>query len=124
MTILRITVRTFQNEEHANMFLLMSQNINENIHDSDLKINVRIIQNPKLKNQITSVWEYDNENHMNQVRSYLSKFNKIPNSLSPKEIVYMGEVKSSRIINLRFNSGNFLFKNLIDLIREFNDLIE
>ena len=100
MTILRITVRTFQNEEHANMFLLMSQNINENIHDSDLKINVRIIQNPKLKNQITSVWEYDDENHMNQVRSYLSKFNKIPNSLSPKEIVYMGEVKSSRIINL------------------------
>ena len=99
MTILRITVRTFQNEEHANMFLLMSQNINENIHDSDLKINVRIIQNPKQKNQITSVWEYDDEKHMSQVRSYLSKFNNIPNSLSPKEIVYMGEIKSSRIIN-------------------------
>lgn len=99
MTILRITVRTFQNEEHANMFLLMSQNINENIHQSDLKINVRIIQNPKQKNQITSVWEYDDEKHMSQVRSYLSKFNNIPNSLSPKEIVYMGEIKSSRIIN-------------------------
>jgi len=99
MTILRITVRTFQNEEHANMFLLMSQNINENIHQSDLKINVRIIQNPKQKNQITSVWEYDDEKHMSQVRSYLSKFNNIPNSLSPKEVVYMGEIKSSRIIN-------------------------
>jgi len=99
MTILRITVRTFQNEEHANMFLLMSQNINENIHQSDLKINVRIIQNPKQKNQITSVWEYDDEKHMSQVRSYLSKFNNIPNSLSPKEIVYLGEIKSSRIIN-------------------------
>ena len=98
MTILRITVRTFQNEEHANMFLLMSQNINENIHQSDLKINVRIIQNPKQKNQITSVWEYDDEKHMSQVRSYLSKFNNIPNSLSPKEVVYMGEIKSSRII--------------------------
>ena len=99
MTILRITVRTFQNEEHANMFLLMSQNINENIHQSDLKINVRIIQNQKQKNQITSVWEYDDEKHMSQVRSYLSKFNNIPNSLSPKEVVYMGEIKSSRIIN-------------------------
>ena len=99
MTILRITVRTFQNEEHANMFLLMSQNINENIHQSDLKINVRIIQNPKQKNQITSVWEYDDEKHMSQVRSYLSKFNNIPNSLSPKEIVYMGEIKASKIIN-------------------------
>ena len=99
MTILRITVRTFQNEEHANMFLLMSQNINENIHQSDLKINVRIIQNPKQKNQITSVWEYDGEKHMSEVGSYLSKFNNIPNSLSPKEIVYLGEIKSSRIIN-------------------------
>ena len=99
MTILRITVRTFQNEDHANMFLLMSQNINEKIHESDLKINVRIVQNPNQRNQITSVWEYDDEKHMSQVRSYLSKFNNIPNSLSPKELVYMGEIKSSRIVN-------------------------
>ena len=38
MTILRITVRTFQNEDHANMFLLMSQNINEKIHESNLNV--------------------------------------------------------------------------------------
>ena len=93
MTILRITVRTFQNEEHANMFLLMSQNINENIHQSDLKINVRIIQNPKQKNQITSVWEYDDEKHMKEVKAYLSKNNSMPNALSPKEIVYYSEIK-------------------------------
>ena len=27
-----------------------------------------------------SVWEYDNEKHMNEVRAYLSKNNNIPNS--------------------------------------------
>ena len=42
---------------------------------ANLKFNVRIIQNPKQKNQITSVWEYDNEKHMNEVRAYLSKNN-------------------------------------------------
>ncbi len=47
---------------------------------------------PNKKNQITSVWEYDNEKHMNEVRTYLSKNNNIPNSLAPKEVVYLGEV--------------------------------
>ena len=35
------------------------------------------------------------EKHMKEVRSYLSQFNSIPNSLSPKEIAYEGEVKVS-----------------------------
>ena len=47
------------------------------------------------KNQVTSIWEYDDEKHMKEVRSYLSQFNSIPNSLSPKEIAYEGEVKVS-----------------------------
>ena len=32
---------------------------------------------PNKKNQITSVWEYDNEKHMNEVRTYLSKNNNL-----------------------------------------------
>ena len=92
MSILRITVRTFQNVEHAEMFLLMCKKIAEENKAANLKFNVRIIQNPKQKNQITSVWEYDNEKHMNEVRTYLSKNNNIPNSLAPKEVVYLGEV--------------------------------
>jgi len=47
------------------------------------------------KNQVTSIWEYDDEKHMKEVRSYLSQYNSIPNSLSPKEIAYHGEVKVS-----------------------------
>ena len=100
MSILRITVRTFQNEEHAEMFLLMCKKIAKEDKTANLKFNVRIIQNPKQKNQITSVWEYDNETHMNQVRSFLSKNNNIPNSLAPKEVVYLGEVVVSNKTNL------------------------
>ena len=99
MSILRITVRTFQNEEHAEMFLLMCKKIAEDDKKENLKFNVKIIQNPKQKNQITSVWEYDNEKHMNKVRSYLSKNNNMPNSLAPKEVVYLGELVVSNKVN-------------------------
>ena len=46
MSILRITVRTFQNNDHANMFLLMSEKISQESSNLDLKFNVKIIQNP------------------------------------------------------------------------------
>ena len=45
------------------------------------------------KNQVTSIWEHDDEKNLREVRSYLSQFNSISNSLSPKEIAYEGEVK-------------------------------
>ena len=94
MSILRITVRTFQSEDHANLFLMAGQNvITSQMRKSGLKFNAKIIQNPDQKNQITSIWEYDDENHMKEVRGYLSKNNSMPNSLSPKEVVYYGEVK-------------------------------
>ena len=51
-----------------------------------------MIQNTLLKNQVTSIWKYDDEKHLKEIRSYLSKHNSIPNSLSPKEVVYSGEV--------------------------------
>jgi hypothetical protein len=92
MSIIRITVRTFQNEQHAEMFIAMSQKILETSMKDGFKINFTMIQNKTLKNQVTSVWRYDNEKHVKDVRSYLSKHNSIPNSLSPKEVVYNGEI--------------------------------
>jgi hypothetical protein len=95
MSIIRLTVRTFQNVDHANMFIVMSEKIANESHSTDLKLNMKIIQNVDQKNQVTSIWEYDDEKHMKEVRSYLSQYNSIPNSLSPKEITYHGEVKVS-----------------------------
>ena len=92
MSIIRITVRTFQNEQHAEMFVAISQKIYEDAMKDNFKINFTMIQNPSLKNQVTSIWKYDNEKHIKEVRSYLSKHNSIPNSLSPKEVVYTGEI--------------------------------
>ena len=51
-----------------------------------------MIRNQTLKNQVTSICRYNNEKHVKDVRSYLSKHNSIPNSLSPKEVVYTGEI--------------------------------
>jgi hypothetical protein len=92
MSIMRITVRTFQNEQHAEMFVTISQKIYEDAMKDNFKINFTMIQNPSLKNQVTSIWKYDNEKHIKEVRSYLSKHNSIPNSLSPKEVVFTGDV--------------------------------
>ena len=95
MSIIRLTVRTFQSVEHANMFIVMSEKIAYESTKSDLKINMKVIQNVDQKNQVTSIWEYDDEKHMKKLRNYLSQFNSIPNSLSPKEIAYEGVVKVS-----------------------------
>ena len=95
MSIIRLTVRTFQSVEHANIFIVMSKKIANEWNNTDLKINMKIIQNVDQKNQVTSMWEYDDEKHMKEVRGYLSQYNNIPNSLSPKEISYHGEVKVS-----------------------------
>jgi len=92
MSIMRITVRTFQNEQHAEMFIAISQKIYEDALKDKLKINFTMVQNTSLKNQVTSIWKYDDENHVKEIRSHLSKHNSIPNSLSPKEVVYSGEV--------------------------------
>ena len=95
MSIIRLTVRTFQSVEHANMFIVMSEKIANESTNSDLKINMKVIQNVDQKNQVTSIWEYDDEKHMKKLRNYLSQFNRIPNSLSPKEIAFEGVVKVS-----------------------------
>ena len=42
--------------------------------NSDLKINMKVIQNVDQKNQVTSIWEYDDEKHMKKLRNYLSHY--------------------------------------------------
>ena len=51
MSIIRITVRTFQNEQHAEMFIAMAQKIDETSKKDGFKINFTMIQNQTLKNQ-------------------------------------------------------------------------
>ena len=92
MSIMRITVRTFQNEQHAEMFIAISQKIMEDTLKDKFKIDFKMIQNKSTKNQVTAIWKYDNEQHLKEVRKYLSKHNAIPNSLSPKEVVFSGDV--------------------------------
>ena len=92
MSIVRIYVRTFQNEEHADLFILFCKKLKDECIDNDLKINLTVIQNENNKNQISSIWKYDDKQHMKTVRSHISKHVKMPNSLSPKEILYTGEV--------------------------------
>lgn len=53
---------------------------------------MKVVQNKSLKNQVTSIWQYDDDKHVKEVRSYLSKHSALPNSLSPKEVVYFGDV--------------------------------
>ena len=92
MSIVRIYVRTFQIEEHADLFLLFCRKLKDECIDNNLEINLTVIQNSSNKNQVTSIWKYNDQKHMNTVRSHISKHVKMPNSLSPKEILYTGEV--------------------------------
>lgn len=52
MSIIRLTVRTFQSVEHANMFVVMSEKIASESHNTDLKLNMKIIQNVDQKNKL------------------------------------------------------------------------
>ena len=42
----------------------MSEKIANESTNSDLKIKMKVIQNVDQKNQITSIWEYDDEKNM------------------------------------------------------------
>ena len=68
MSIMRITVRTFQNEQHAEMFIAISQKIMEDTLKDKFKIDFKMIQNKSTKNQVTAIWKYDNEQHLKQER--------------------------------------------------------
>ena len=60
MSIIRMTVRTFQNEQHAEMFIAMAQKIDETSKKDGFKINFTMIQNQTLKKTIKLI-----ENHIN-----------------------------------------------------------
>ena len=49
MSIIRVTVRTFQSVEHANMFVVMSEKVANESNNTNLKINVKVIQNVDQK---------------------------------------------------------------------------
>ena len=41
------------------MFVVMSEKVAMSSNKTDLKINMKVIQNVDQKNQVTSIWEYD-----------------------------------------------------------------
>ena len=92
MSILRITIRTFQNEEHADLFLEISKNTPKLLDKHGLKVKFTVAQKRKQKNQVVSVWEYEDEKHMQDVRKTISAMSKFPNALNPKEVVYESNV--------------------------------
>tara|TARA_B100000900_G_C20245880_1_gene579863 strand:+ start:56 stop:352 length:297 start_codon:yes stop_codon:yes gene_type:complete len=92
MSIVRMYIRTFQNEEHADLFLLFCHKLKKECLNNNLKINLTVLQGENNKNQVTSIWKYEDENHMRNVRSQISQYVKMPNSLSPKEVVYSSKV--------------------------------
>ena len=97
MSIINITVRTFSSIEHAELFLNIAKanQIPKELSSYNLSADFKIVQNIEQKNQIISIWEYENEIHMKKIRDCLSKFSKLPNSLNPKEIHYTTQVVHS-----------------------------
>ena len=51
MIIIRVTVRTFQNEQHEEMFIAIFQKIMDESIKGEFKINFTMIQNSTLKIQ-------------------------------------------------------------------------
>ena len=92
MAIIRITVRTFQNEEHAQLFLAVSDQTIHALEEIGIKVNAKIAITQNKKHEVISVWEYDDEPHMKLVRSAIAKFSALPNSLSPKEVSFQAEI--------------------------------
>ena len=94
MAIVRVTIRTFQNSEHAELFMHFGKTV-DTLVDTGLKVNFTMAQSETQKNQVISIWQYDDESHMKAVRKKLSSLNKLPNSLMPKEIAYEAKVVHS-----------------------------
>ena len=92
MAIIRITVRTFQNEEHAQLFLAVSDQTIPALEEKGVKVNAKIAITQNKKHEVISIWEYDDEAHMKMVRSAIENFSALPNSLSPKEVSFQAEI--------------------------------
>ena len=92
MAIVRVTIRTFQNLEHAELFLSIGASTKDGLRKAGLEAKFTISQSISQPNQVVSVWEYKDEDHMNEVRKFLSAQSRLPNSLAPKEIAYETKV--------------------------------
>ncbi len=95
MAIVRVTIRTFQSSEHAELFLSIGARTKDDLVKAGLEAKFTISQSMAQPNQVVSIWEYRNEQHMNKVRKFLSSQSRLPNSLSPKEIAYEAKVLHS-----------------------------
>jgi len=92
VAIIRVTVRTFQNLEHAELFLSIGASTKDGLKKAGLEAKFTISQSISQPNQVVSVWEYKDEDHMTEVRKFLSAQSRLPNSLAPKEIAYETKV--------------------------------
>ena len=92
MSIIRVTVRTFQNEDHAAMFLQIGKTVPELVRAAGHKCRCKMALSQRNRTEILSIWEYDDEEHMKAVRKTLSELSKLPNSLMPKEIAYQADI--------------------------------
>ena len=96
MSIVRVTVRTFQTAEHAELLYSQVKALMFYRRRS-LKLIFTMAQSERQKNQVISIWHYDDENHMKEVRKKIASLNKLPNSLMPKEIANEAKVVHSVI---------------------------
>ncbi|MEC7372425.1 MAG: hypothetical protein VX386_06570, partial [Pseudomonadota bacterium] len=71
MSIVRVTVRTFQNAEHATLFTGISANIPGLLKKHGLKADCRIARSQEKPHEIISIWVYEDEAHMEAVRKVL-----------------------------------------------------
>ena len=92
MAITRITVRTFQNEAHAAMFIQIGKTVPDILRSAGHKCRCKIALSQRNKNEVLSIWEYDDDAHMKAVRKTLSELSKLPNSLIPKEVAFQADI--------------------------------
>ena len=99
MAIFRITVRTFQNDEHAVLFLAITEQAINALREKGIKAKAKIGVTQNKKHEVISFWEYDDEAHLKAVRSTLAKFSALPNSLSPKEVSFQAHVVNDMFVD-------------------------
>ena len=99
MPIFRITVRTFQNDEHAALFLAITEQAITALRENGIKAKAKIGVTQNKKHEVISFWEYADEVHMKTVRSTLAKYSALPNSLSPKEISFQADVVKDMFVD-------------------------
>ena len=108
MAIFRITNRTFQNEEHAALFLAITEQAITTLREKGIKAKAKIEVTQNKLHEVISFWEYNGEAHMKTVRSTLAKFSALLSSLFPKEINFRADVVKGMFV--------FLGNNLVTVL--------